>query len=163
MSFYVLKSISHHTVPENIIEHVHHRDIIHETDLVFSQNTKRQELRVVPHELDRPEHLWSLSLKLPQKSNSTANVTGREFGFVPADHIKHLVLGGAHLQLVQDLVPGHGPAVKQPAGADPKGPEPEHDGGQPQSGCSPHIRQMYSVLKKQPEVMLLDVGGQMHL
>lgn len=113
-------------VPEETVKHVDQHKIVHKTNFVLCQNPERQELWVAPGELDSPEHLWLLFLKLPQHPHSFADMVHSELGLVLAHHIKHLVFGRANPQLLQNLVSVHRPTVKEPPKEGIHTPEPKH-------------------------------------
>lgn len=78
-------------VPEETVKHVDQHKIIHESNFVLRQNPQSQELRVALDEIDSPEQLWLLFLKLPQHSHGTADMVHCELGLVFAHHVKKLV------------------------------------------------------------------------
>lgn len=90
--------------PEEGVKHVHQHAVTHTINFVLCQNPESQELWVFLDELHSPEQLWFLLLKLPQHPHGPADMVHRELGLVLAHHIKHLVFGGANLQLLQNLV-----------------------------------------------------------
>lgn len=104
-------------VPKKSVEDIDQHEVIHEIYFVFCQNPKSQELLVTPDEVHSPEHLRSLLLKLPQQPHSIVHVVHCELSLVLAHYIKHMVFSRAHLQLLQHLVSGHRPSMKEPTEA----------------------------------------------
>lgn len=80
-----------------------------------------------PDQFDRPQHFWSLPLKLPQQTHGKAYMTDSEFRLVLAHHIKELVLSCAGPELPQDMVLTHSAMMKQSVKVTAHGAEPEHD------------------------------------
>lgn len=104
-------------VPEKTVQHVHQYKIIHKSNFVLCQNPEGQELWVTLDELNGPEQLWFLFLKLPQHLHGKAHMVHSELGLVLAHHIKHMVFRRANPQLLQNLVSVHCSSMKEPSNA----------------------------------------------